>query len=48
MRIVAVFNGRRWQHLTEAEIQRILWWLHRPVPPGPEKDLDYELIRKLS
>lgn len=46
-RTVAVFNGI-WQYLTEDEVQRILWWLHHPVPPGPEKDLDNQLIRKLS
>lgn len=34
--------------LTDAERERLLWWLHRPVPPGPMKDLDVALIAKLT
>jgi hypothetical protein len=26
----------------------MLWWLHRPVPPGPMKELDEAIIRKLT
>ena len=36
------------ERLTHAERERVLWWLHRPVPPGPMKDLDEAIIRKLS
>lgn len=35
-------------HLTKEEQERLLWWLHKPVPPGPAKELDERLIRKLS
>lgn len=35
-------------HLTDAERERMLWWLHQPVPPGPMKDLDVAIIRKLT
>jgi hypothetical protein len=34
--------------LTDAERERMLWWLHKPVPPGPMKALDEAIIRKLS
>jgi hypothetical protein len=34
--------------LTKEEQDRLLFWLHKPVPPGPEKELDERLIRKLS
>lgn len=34
--------------LTKEERDRLLFWLHRPVPPGPAKVLDEQLIRKLS
>lgn len=34
--------------LTESEKNRILWWLHKPVPPGPGKEMDQRLIQKLS
>jgi hypothetical protein len=34
--------------LSEAERERLLWWLYRPVPPSPEKDMDVRLIRKLE
>lgn len=33
--------------LTEAERERMLWWLHQPVVPGPMKVLDETIIRKL-
>jgi hypothetical protein len=35
-------------YLTDAERDRVLWWLRRPVPPGPLKDLDERIIRKLA
>lgn len=42
----------RWSYrcvlLTHEERERLLFWLHKPVPPGPAKDLDVRLIRKLS
>lgn len=34
--------------LTDAERERVLWWLHRPVAPGPAKVLDETIIRKLT
>lgn len=34
--------------LTDAEWERVLWWLHRPVPPGPEHALDGQIIRKIT
>lgn len=34
--------------LTDAERERVLWWLHRPVPPGPMKALDEAIIHKLN
>lgn len=34
--------------LTDDELERVLWWLHHPVPPGPEKDLDVRIIFKLE
>jgi len=34
--------------LTHEERKRLLFWLHWPVPPGPEKELDERLIRKLA
>jgi len=34
--------------LTKQEQQRLLQLLHIPVPPGPLRDLDNRLIRKLS
>ena len=34
--------------LTPAERDRILWWLHKPVPPGRAKDLDVTIIRKIE
>jgi hypothetical protein len=34
--------------LTDRERERVLWWLHRPVPPGPMKELDEAIIRKLQ
>lgn len=34
--------------LTPVECERLLYWLHRPVPPGPDRDLDVRLIKKLS
>lgn len=34
--------------LTDAERERMLWWLHKPVPPGPMKELDEAIIRKLN
>jgi hypothetical protein len=34
--------------LTDAERKRVLWWLHRPVPPGPMKELDVAIIRKFT
>lgn len=33
--------------LTNAEWERVLWWLHKPVPPGPAKTLDETIIRKI-
>jgi hypothetical protein len=33
---------------TDAERERVLWWLRRPVHPGPMKDLDERIIRKLN
>jgi hypothetical protein len=35
-------------HLTDEERERVLWWLHKPVPPGPAKELDERIIRKLN
>lgn len=37
-----------WVHLTDAERARLLFWLYKPVPPSPEKDLDVQIIRKLE
>lgn len=34
--------------LTDAERERVLWWLHQPVPPGPMKELDEAIIRKIT
>ena len=34
--------------LTDAEAKRVLWWLHTPVAPGPEKALDVAIIRKIE
>lgn len=34
--------------LSERERARLLYWLHKPVPPSREKELDEQLIRKLS
>ena len=34
--------------LTAAERDRVLWWLHQPVPPGPMKELDVAIIRKIQ
>lgn len=34
--------------LTKEERERVLWWLHHPVPPGPMKDLDEKIIRRLQ
>lgn len=34
--------------LTDAEWERVLWWLHSPVPPGPAKELDEAIIRKIA
>jgi hypothetical protein len=34
--------------LTDAERERVLWWLYRPVPPGPMKELDEAIIRKFT
>jgi hypothetical protein len=33
---------------TDAERDRVLWWLRRPVHPGPMKDLDEAILRKLT
>lgn len=35
-------------HFTDEERERVLWWLRRPVHPGPMKDLDEQIIRKLN
>jgi hypothetical protein len=34
--------------LTDEEWERVLWWLHKPVPPGPAKALDETIIRKIA
>jgi hypothetical protein len=34
--------------LTDIERERLLWWLYQPVPPGPAKELDVQIIRKLE
>jgi hypothetical protein len=34
--------------LTDAEWERVLCWLHKPVPPGPAKALDESIIRKIA
>lgn len=34
--------------LSDAEWERVLWWLHRPVPPGPMKALDEAIIRAIT
>jgi hypothetical protein len=33
---------------TEEERERVLWWLRRPVHPGPMKVLDEAILRKLE
>jgi hypothetical protein len=35
-------------HFTDAERERVLWWLRRPVHPGPMKALDEQILRKLE
>jgi hypothetical protein len=35
-------------HLSDTERERVLWWLHKPVPPGPMKELDEQIIRKFN
>jgi hypothetical protein len=35
-------------HLTDAEWDRVLWWLLHPVPPGPMKELDERIISKID
>jgi hypothetical protein len=35
-------------HFTDEERERVLWWLRRPVHPGPMKDLDERILRKLN
>jgi hypothetical protein len=35
-------------HFTDAERERLLWWLRRPVHPGPMKELDVQIMRKLG
>jgi hypothetical protein len=34
--------------LTDEERERVLWWLRRPVHPGPLKALDEQIIRKIK
>lgn len=34
--------------LTREQWERVLWWLHQPVPPGPAKALDEAIIREIS
>jgi hypothetical protein len=34
--------------LSDAEWKRVLWWLHKPLPPGPAKSLDEAIIRKIT
>jgi hypothetical protein len=33
---------------TPEERERLLWWLRRPVHPGPAKELDERILRKLN
>lgn len=50
VRVVSGHEGTsRYEPLafTAAERERLLWWLHRPVPPGELKTLDEAIIRKL-
>jgi hypothetical protein len=35
-------------HFTNEERERVLWWLRKPVPPGPMKVLDEAIIRKIN
>lgn len=34
--------------LTDEQWERVLWWLHKPVPPGPGKALDETIIRAIN
>lgn len=34
--------------LTDDQWGRVLWWLHKPVPPGPAKALDESIIRAIN
>lgn len=34
--------------LTDSEWERVLYWLHKPVPPGPMKMMDEAIIRKIT
>src|SRR3954470_12199613 len=35
-------------HLTPEQWERVLWWLHKPVPPGPGKAMDEKIIRAIN
>jgi hypothetical protein len=45
---VALNNDAGAVRFTDAERDRVLWWLRRPVHPGPMKDLDEAILRKLT
>jgi hypothetical protein len=48
-RITAALNNDAGAvRFTDAERDRVLWWLRRPVHPGPMKDLDEAILRKLT
>jgi hypothetical protein len=34
--------------LTDDQWDRVLWWLRKPVPPGPAKALDESIIRAIN
>jgi hypothetical protein len=34
--------------LTDEQWECVLWWLHKPVPPGPAKALDEAIIRAIN
>jgi len=34
--------------LSDEQWERVLWWLHKPVPPGPAKDMDAAIIRAIT